>query len=287
MKNKLLIIFATLLLLTALSADYLVTHHSSKSKNHTSSIAHNNDNVPAMLQEMSLGLLAKYANLHAVNADQTITIGYPISTYGFQMIMPTTMALAFTDRASQSEPIKFAYYNNALATVRSYLALARYNELPSVSSVNQSLLTEVYFYKNAKNICQVTSYTLLDVSCESRVQLQLAVGDATPLVHLYRTVVSNVGTISVMQPTYKASETPGYRLAALTVYDNAGETVVNFYQQGAGAWRMVPLTWYNDPHEDGSVTPNCQDFMSIAGASAAYKGVSCYNSSDRSMAIID
>jgi hypothetical protein len=286
MTNKILIGLAGILLLALFSTDYLITHHTTKAIVQRTVLSHNSQSLALMMQNLTTLLLAKYTNLQLIGTDETNSVGYSIPGYSFQVVMPTTAAVTFTDRASQSESVKYIYYNNVLTTLHDYLVTAGFVSLPSDSTSAYSLLTKIDFYKSKQNICQITSYTLLDLSCQPYAELQGIAAAVQPMVALYQEAVTNLGTISVVMPTYTASKSASYRLAVLTIYDDAGEMAVNYYQHGTTAWQMIPLTWYNDPHEDGSVMPNCQDFMSSTAIASAYYGLSCYDSNERSMATI-
>jgi hypothetical protein len=222
--------------------------------------------------------------------DQSNSNGYKLTGYGFSVLLPTkTDSLSYTDKTTSSEDATYIYLSQTAGTIAKYFNKNDFNQ-PSRQVNVTSILSSVNFYARKDAVCQVTLYTLLDITCDNKSDLVSIANTDSPLVGLYQASKTGVGQDSVTEAKNITSKTAGYSLASLDIFNDAGETKVNYYKQNTSstaAWQMVNLDWYNDPHEDGDITPNCQDFESNLQTRAAYQGQVCYDSSNASSSTIN
>jgi hypothetical protein len=211
--------------------------------------------------------------------DETNAIGYQLPGYNFEVILPPVSgSLSFSDSAASSETASYQYFRSSLPIITSVLQQHGFSKIPTTQPAD-SLLSAVYFYKSAATICQVTTFTVLDVTCASLSEVESIATNAQSMVAEYATARPDAGQLAINAPTATASQTAGYTLGQLSVHDNTGQTTVNYYKSATNGWQMIDLGWYNDPYQNASITPNCEDFESVVAVRAAYAGQACYDSS--------
>lgn len=239
--------------------------------------------IQTIVASLHASLPADFIYLYGTQPDAQTTVGYRLPREGLQVILPTSSpTIAFTDSNSSNEQTTYSDFSKVAASANAYLLQ---HGFVSVLSQDQTsgLLDAVYFYQRSDAVCQVTLVTAFTLTCSPLALLATIASQARPFVALYAVAEPNSGTALVTAPTIRASQTTGYTIASQPIYNNHGETDVNFYRQGSGAWRMVSLDWYNDPHEDADITPNCADFESNAQVGAAFSGQTCYDSATMTM----
>jgi hypothetical protein len=198
----------------------------------------------------------------------------------FEIVLPVTASsVEYSDTSTTSERTAYDAMNRTLPRIKSYLLHQGFTSLNQRSG----LLSAVYFYHRSDALCQITVYTNLAVTCAPLAQLSTIVAQARPLVDVYTRAAPNAGTDVIAAPAVRVSKTAGYTIATMAVYNNRGETNVNFYTTGSKAWQVVNLGWYNDPHENGDVMPNCADFESVVSVRQAFAGQACYDSMTRTV----
>ena len=242
--------------------------------------------LQTMISSIQFALPASYTYLHQEAPDSQTTIGYQLPGEDFQVILPlTSPSIAFLDTNSTDEEMVYSDLGKAATSLSAYLERDGFTSIPAQDQ-SSGLLDSVYFYQRSDSVCQVIVDTQLSLVCSPLVELEEAAAQAKPLVSLYNGANPNSGMALITAPTIYASKTAGYTVAHLPIYNNHGETDVNFYKQGQEVWRMVDLSWYNDPHEDADIIPNCEDFNSAAQIRAAFAGQSCYDSDTATMGLI-
>jgi hypothetical protein len=282
MKNHTLLAFGVIfsLMLMALVVNFLVY------KTPKVAVISSNrqpQNLALIVNNLDKQLEARFPSLRKSIANQNDAIGYQLAGYDFQIILPRTA----TDLTFSISPVNSqndnSVINSAKTTVANYLQQEDFRLQPTNNS--SSLLT-VSFYRSATAICQIITSNLLDITCSPLSRLTTIAQQSQSLVKLYATATSS-GVNSVTAPIFLHSQTPDYNLAVLDIFNGSGETKVNYYRHGASDWQLVNLGWYNDPAEDGNITPNCADFESVAAVRAAFSGQTCYDSADRRANIIN
>jgi hypothetical protein len=235
--------------------------------------------VPAVMAAVRSSLLANFTYLHSTTSSSQTT-GYQLTGYHFRVILPLTNNLTFLDQQDTSEQ---ATYNQLAATLPAVTKVLSQQGFPKagMSRSSTGLLSAVYFYRRSNAVCQLTIYTNLAITCSPISQLQTIAVQANSLVAEYQAAAPGLGVASVTAPTFQASETATFSIASMDVFNTAGETKVLFYKQDSGTWQMVHLNWYNDPHEDGDIIPNCEDFESVPAVQQAFRDQPCYNATLR------
>lgn len=235
-------------------------------------------------QSLSPQLLQNFPMLHeASQPDATNTLGYQPSGYSFRLLLPMTLnSLTFVADKTATQQASFTMYTNTRTTIDQFFAHQGLNRMATTAD-QSSLLSSVYFYGSQSYLCQVTIYTVLDVTCADVRQLIQSAQQLAPLVALYNAAEPDLGTSTVDSSSFMSSQTPGYSLAVVTISNSIGQTKVNFYRSESVGWQMVNLKWYNDPHQDAQITPNCEYFESVPSIRAAYTGTACYDSTTRRM----
>jgi hypothetical protein len=233
--------------------------------------------------------LSNYSYLQKnANPDLVNTYGIQMTGYAFRVQIPYNplTAVSYTETGSTNGTAAYAGFIKLLPEVNMQFS----NEGYDVSTSNQQgsvpgLLTIEYMIRTDSE-CQVTAYDMLDIYCDSKSDLQSIAKRAQPFVEAYESSYSPAGQISVYSPVVLASKMTGYVIASMAVTGNNGMTALNFYKHSDGPWNIVNLMWYNDPHENGSITPNCGDFDSLPATKQAFLGMPCYDSATRKNAII-
>jgi hypothetical protein len=235
--------------------------------------------IKALTKSLAHEVKARNSSLKlADTADQANGIGYTLTGHSYQILLPVTNnSITFQDNRTETESLSYDRLSAALPTIAGFFRQQNYNRV--VSSVQVStFLTSVLYYQNNENICQVTTYRLLDVTCATLSDVRSAAQQLDPLVALYAAATPGTGSITASFPIIGPSQTAGYALATVHVQSTVGERAVNFYQGNSGPWHMVNLLWYNDPHQNANITPNCEYFESNNEVRSAYAGHACYDS---------
>jgi hypothetical protein len=207
--------------------------------------------------------------------------GYPVPSQPFSVILPATTSNSLTVEATTQQTATAQTYISYVPAISRTFIAAGYHQ---TTSQTNTFLTAVYYFVRLPNVCQLSIYSQLTLTCSSQV---LSIADeAAPLVAAYRTQAVVSDPLSISAPTINVSQTAGYSIATLPVFNGSNETDVHFYKN-TGAWQMINLGWYNDPHEDGDIEPNCIDFDSDIAIRLAYTGVACYDSADNKTATIN
>jgi hypothetical protein len=242
--------------------------------------------IQSIVSSLRSSLLAEYTYLYGGASDAQMSIGYQLPGDTFQVLLPAmSPSLSFNDTDGGDEQTTYSDLSRVAGAINSDLIRHGFVSVPGQDQTS-GLLSSTYFYKRSNAVCRVLVYTQLDLTCAPMARLKTAAAQAKPLVALYVQAAPDSGTALIAMPNIRPSETSGYELATLSIYNNHGETSANFYKQGTGTWQMVPLGWYNDPHEDANITPNCADFESSAQIGAAFAGQTCYDSAANTMSTI-
>jgi hypothetical protein len=234
-----------------------------------------------LIVSISKQLLAKYPDLATTTTDQTPTTGYRVNHANFTVALPLTNALSFMYNDTSSESGTYSYLNSTLSTLTKTLSAQGYGG-PTNATPNNSILDSTYFYQSKDNVCEVTVYSLLDITCASMITLSSVSNESSPFVNLYLAT-----QVSVIRPTILSltasttSKTPGYETAIVNFLNGSVQTKAYYYRQTGASWQMVNLGWFNDPNQDGDITPNCQDFDSLLATREAFKDLACYSSTSR------
>jgi hypothetical protein len=230
---------------------------------------------------ISASLENKYPYLSKTSIPTQSIVGYQLPGYNFQVILPTnTDTIALTDQRTSNENTTYSDFNSMLPEISNDLYQQGFKTV-SNSSQGDTFLSSIYFYKSHDAVCQVNLYTLMEINCSLTSQLASIATQGAPLLSVYTESVSNTDINAITLPTIQPSSTSGYTTAILPIFNNIGETMVYFYRLDNGSWQLVNLNWYNDPHEDGSPIPNCEDFESVVAVRQAFYGKACYDSTLR------
>jgi hypothetical protein len=228
--------------------------------------------------------LAHFTDLTAI-APSAQTTGYQQPSDNFEVLLPPANGIAFTDSQNAGEANAYAYLASTRTDIMQTLAREDFASAPIASSGSDATLASTNLYQSSTTVCQISLDTALTILCSPLAVLNASANAAKPLVTIYEQAAPNLGTLAVAAPTITPSKTPGFTTANVDVFNGSGETDVYFYKQ-AGDWQMIHLDWYNDPHENGDVIPNCQDFESLPAARQAFLGTTCYNSSIKVITVI-
>jgi hypothetical protein len=247
--------------------------------------------LASVVSNLNIQLRNSFTSLQLRNTpDPSNSNGYQLTGYDFGVLLPVgSNSLSYEDKTTSNESTTYSYLSQTLSNISNYFDKHGFS-LPSHQSKPGSILNSVNFYERKDAICQVTIYTLLDITCADKTTIASIASTDAPLIALYEVAKPGVGENSAGAPLQIKSFTNGYNLASLNIFNDAGETKVNYYIQDTSTdakWQMVNLDWYNDPHEDGDITPNCQDLESNSQTRLAYLGQACYDSSSEAPATID
>jgi hypothetical protein len=238
-----------------------------------------------LVTRLGTALRARYTYLHSTSPKPQTAVGYQMSGYTFQVVLSVaTASIAYTDASTANEQASFQNLSKSVSLINERLLEGGFKELPASSQ--QGTLTTTYFYSRTDAVCQVSIYTQLEITCVPSSQLKDAADAAKPLVSAYLSVVPNDGESVVAAPTIRPSQTSGFTIATLPIYNDSGETAANFYRLTGADWQLVSLGWYNDPYENGTVMPNCEDFESNVEIRQAFVDQSCYDSESQTMRTI-
>lgn len=232
-------------------------------------------------------LESKYSFISSTTLDSTNTIGYPAAHDNFDIILPTSASnsISFKDKNAVGENTAYSTLMSVSEFMDNFFKANNYALVGN--SQDSSFLSDAIYYQDSQQVCQVTIYSLLDITCYSKSQFNTIATVANPLVQAY-VGQSNTdeGLITVSPPTVNNSKTAGYKLAIMNISNNSGQTKVYYYSDNNGGWQEVNLNWYNDPHEDGDIMPNCEDFESNPSVARAFAGFNCYDSAKREISVI-
>jgi hypothetical protein len=237
--------------------------------------------IAAVVSALGSKLPSDYSFLRAETPAAQTTVGFRLPGDSFQVVLPVSSpSIAYGDSRTDNEQTTYNDFNKVAISINNYLGN---HDFMLVTSEDQTsgLLSAIYFYKRPDAICQVAIYANLSLTCSPLSQLTAMATQAQPLVAVYSVAAPSSGTPGIAAPNIRASKTPGYTIATLSIYNDHGETSANFYKQGSGAWHIVNLGWYNDPHEDADIIPNCADFESYTPVREAFAGQTCYDSAAR------
>lgn len=217
--------------------------------------------------------------------DDEDTIGYSVASYGYRLILPYTQRLSLTISSATATSIGNQQVLQKLVAATA-LIFTKNNFKSIQTNTTNAALFQVEYFHNPTSDCQITRYTVIDIACASSSQVELAMQTARPLMQALMTSNPSYSVTAIATPTVQASITPGYTVALLPVYGSSGETIVYLYREQLSDWQVVNGLWFNDPHEDGDIEPNCIDFDNVPAIKAAFSGKACYNSATRAMSII-
>lgn len=269
------------------TAAYRVTNTAKTTQSEASTSVSSVLSAQSIVSRLGSSLSAEYSYLHSIPPVAQTTVGYQVPGSSFQVVLPVAASsVAFTDTGTNNEQTTYNNFDKAATTINSYLVRHGFATLPAQDQAD-GLLSSVYFYKRSDAVCQVSVYTDLSLACSPIAELTSIASQAQPLVPVYEDAAPDSGTALVTAPDIRASETAGYTIATLSIYNNHGETSANFYKQGSGAWHIVELDWYNDPHEDADIIPNCAYFDSFTPVREAFTGQACYDSATRAMRVVN
>jgi hypothetical protein len=268
-------------------AYYTLSPKPSKTASHTLTTI-TQPNIAMVINRVASGMATRFPSLqNTKQADTTNTVGYPLAGYSFAITVPYSVqsSVSFNDPTSTNANSAFDSYQAALPSIEAIIKMAGFQPVATANSVATGFET-VVFFERSDAICQVTSYSLLDIYCDSLNDLAQIAVTAQPLVSAYINTNSSASVQSIAEPIIQPSKTGGYTIASIVVYGANGETKVNLYKQGSGNWQTVNLDWYNDPNEDADIQPNCADFNSLLAVRQAFAGIACYDSAARSHATV-
>jgi len=211
--------------------------------------------------------------------------GYQLPGSNVAVLLPQTYAAAYVAPQTAGAQTAASELSAALPAINAKLADSGFTEQPQATG-SAGLSANTYTFTRADAVCQVTVLTQLTAVCSLLAPLQSIVSQAAPMLAKYRAAAPNLGLATIAAPAIQASETPGFTTAVLKIFDQAGETDAHFYEQGSGSWQLVNLNWYNDPHQDGDIIPNCEGFESDASVRQAFLGQQCYDSLRRNTSTI-
>lgn len=236
-------------------------------------------NVPisSLLATIQSHITRSYPSLQTLSQpDSSNTLGYPWPGSGFSIVLPFSPHHAITFLPGSSAA---THYLPAAAKLASSALVGAGFQM----SFGPTSLLQVSYFHGPHDVCQITTYQKLDIVCAPIVAIASIAKTATPLIATYRLADHPSGSLTIEAPTISASPTPGYMRASLPVFSSNSETNVLFYRSTSSPWQTVNLLWYNDPHQDGDILPNCADFESLDALRSAYKGQTCYDSASRSI----
>jgi hypothetical protein len=253
----------------------------------SSTVTKSPTSLSSLVTRLNSTLLSKDSNLaQNANGDSTNTIGFYVAGYRYTVVEPFSAqdALSYRDSDASDEATTYSLYQKNLPTINLLLTQAGFSK-PIPSPAQQGLETSLLYTRNDSQ-CQVILYTLLDVTCVATSLLSNQALQAQPLVAAY-TAATGLTPMAIAPPTLSPSMTPNFSLAVMDSYGSNGETTLHLYKEGSNAWQLVNLSWYNDPSENGTIEPNCQDFDSLIATAQAFKGLGCFNSATRAESVID
>jgi hypothetical protein len=235
----------------------------------------------SLINELGTKLPVAYGFLHPQTPQAQTNAGYQFPGDSFQVeLPPASPSLAYSDSTTADESSSYNDFGRVAVYIRTFLESKGFQAAPSEDQTS-GLLSAVYFYTRSDAVCQVSVYTNLSITCSPVSQLEAMAAQSRPLYAVYSGVAPDSGTTVLAAPSIRVSQTAGYTIATLPIYNNHGETSANFYKQAASSWQIVNLSWYNDPHEDGDILPNCGDFESYTPTQKAFAGQTCYDSGAR------
>jgi hypothetical protein len=246
------------------------------------------EGLMSLMNSIALHVSQRYPMLKMIGAaDTTNTVGYPLSGYSFAVLIPynALTTVSFTDPSGTNETAVYAQYQQVLPTITQLLDGAGFQSMVAQTTQATSLETIRFFARSGAD-CQITSYSQLDIYCDTTSDLTTIASLADPLVSAYDAANPSNVAQTISSPVIQNSQTAGYSIGSVEVFASNGETKVNFYRQDSGPWQVVNLGWYNDPHQDADIQPNCEDFESNAEVRAAFKGQHCYDSDLRSESVV-
>jgi hypothetical protein len=265
-------------------AIYVYGHEASAKPKSTQTIS--SATLPQMVDSLVGNLKKSYPYLQTTALNNQITAGYPVPGYAFQVILPTNTAnISLADSRSSNESVVFSYLNSALPILENDMRGYGFGKITGDTQDNSGL-SEVNFYKSATAVCQVTVYSQMVITCSPLNTLENIASAANPLFSSYIDAAPASGTNSVNMPNISGSKSAGYTIASMNIFNNYGETKANYYQQNNGSWQLVNLKWYNDPHEDANIMPNCEDFESVQTIREAFTGQACYDSVAKKVSVV-
>ncbi len=239
--------------------------------------------LPAVIGSINTAITTKFPALEKVAGPDTAnTNGFPVNGYSYAVLLPysSQTSLTYSDSNSPNESAAYAVYQSTLSVIENTLSRAGFTLLPQSSA--DGSLESTLFFQRSNAVCQVTSYSVLDIACDSTSNLTQVATAAQPLISAYTTGYPTLAVQTIAPPLIQPSNTPGYSIASIGIFASNGETKLNLYKLSAGSWQVVNLSWYNDPHQDADIQPNCEDFDSVEQIRMAFNGQACYDSDTKS-----
>jgi Tfp pilus assembly protein PilE len=248
----------------------------------TPAVVSNND----LLTELKTKLDSKYDFLSSTAIDTSNDLGYPIPGQNFDLVLPVSSdsSLSFEDKNTNNESAVYSALSSTTSFFQTYFKINGYASAGNTE--DSSFLSSSIYYQNSSQVCQITIYSLLDITCDTKNQISSVAATAEPLIQAYRNESSDTGLITITEPSIRNSQTTGYHVATMNIGNSSGQIEAYYYSLNNSVWIMVNPNWYNDPHEDGDIMPNCEDFESDLNIDRAFAGFSCYDSANRVTTII-
>jgi hypothetical protein len=238
--------------------------------------------ISQLLSSLNTKLVGSYPDLSSTSPDQTSTLGYRVNKANYTVALPLTNSLTYEYSQTASESGTYSYMNSTLPTITRSLKAQGFAG-PDNATPSDSILNSVYFYQSKTSVCEVTVYSLLDVTCASLDDLSKLSSSSSQFADLYLASQNGSSVVrpSILSVTIDTSKNPDYETAVVNFLSGSIQTKVYYYRQTPAQWSMVNLGWYNDPQQDGNIIPNCTDFDSLTATREAFDGLACYNSTRR------
>lgn len=267
-------------------AAYFTTSTSTYNKvpAHTATAAKAPATMQATITALQRAIASKPTHLQPA-ALTAQTNGYQLPGSNVAILLPQTYAAAYAAPQNTDEQTTYDELSAALPIISTTLAGNGFSEQTQAGS-SAGLSANTYTYKRADAVCQVTVLTQLTAVCSLLALLKSIASQAAPMLAEYQAAAPDLGLATITAPTIQASKTPGFTTAVLKIFNQAGETDAHFYEQASNGWHLVNLNWYNDPHQDDDIIPNCEGFESDASVRQAFLGQQCYDSLRRNIATI-
>jgi hypothetical protein len=250
-----------------------------------------NTNLPSL--QLTFGNIKSYLstgfkNLEQTGPDTTNVIGFPLAGYNFSVLIPyaPSSSLSYIATNNSNESQSYQSFQKVLPGLINIFQKAGFANLKNDSNTKTSLETNLFFARSS-DVCQVTSYNLLDIGCATSSSISQTASSAKPLMDAYYNADQPSGSQTIAMPVIRASSSAGYEIASIDVYGSNGETKLNLFKSSSDAWRVINLSWYNDPSEDGNIQPNCEDFESNQSVRLAFNGLACYDSTSKRQSVVD
>lgn len=245
--------------------------------------------ISTMLSHLDMSISARHFKLYNRHQSDLVNmVGVPLSGYNFSILIPysANTALSYAAQTTSGTSDQDTIYPQVIATATTILQNNGF--VPTTYKISPiNTLYNVIFYQRPDAICQITSYSLLDIYCSSLPELEQEANRARPIVSTFRALYAMNSLITVGILDFEPSNTAGYSVAYVTLYMRGSEIKVYAYKNLGSDWSVVNPLWFNDPQEDGALKPNCEAFESLNETRQAFAGLTCYDSKLRDISTID